>query len=162
MYPIQTTIKELLAEERFEEAMTLIAELGDKGDRSSVEFLIGILTGTQNTLVRNEVAIALKDIGDNRAVYPLIKALSNAEMRRSRGTLLYAMEEMHYEPYIKIIAALIGDASLEVRMQSFLLFEKVAGKLSTQQKQICKEALLKCKVERTNDMLDEALALLRN
>ncbi|KAA8782373.1 HEAT repeat domain-containing protein [Paenibacillus amylolyticus] len=140
--------------------MTLIAELGEKRDQSSVEFLIGILTGTQNTLVRNEVAIALRDIGDNRAVYPLIEALSNAQLRRSRGTLLYAMEEMHYEPYIEIIVALIGDASLEVRLQSFLLFEKVAEKLSEQQKQVCKEALLKCKNMHTNELLDESLALL--
>lgn len=142
--------------------MTLIAELGQKRDQSSVEFLIGMLSKTQSILVRNEVAIALKDIGDNRAVYPLVEALSNADMSRSRGTLLYALEEMHYEPYIEIIVALIGDASLEVRMQSFLLFENAADKLSEQQKRICKETLLKCKSERTNEILDEALALLSN
>jgi HEAT repeat protein len=162
LYPIHTTIQKLLAEERFQEAMTLIAELGEKRDQSSVEFLTGMLTETQNTLVRNEVAIALKDIGDNRAVCPLIEALSNADMNRSRGTLLYALEELYYEPYIEIIVAFIGDANLEVRMQSFLLFENAADKLSEQQKQICKEILLKCKSERTNEILDEALALLNN
>ncbi|WP_221789092.1 HEAT repeat domain-containing protein [Paenibacillus cucumis (ex Kampfer et al. 2016)] len=161
MYPIHTTIKDLLDAERFEEAMTRIAEVGEKRDRSSVEFLIGILTETKNALVRNQVAIALRDIGDNRAVYPLIEALSNAQLRRSRGTLLYAMEEMHYEPYIEIIVALIGDASLEVRLQSFLLFEKVAEKLSEQQKQVCKNIILQCKAVSGNDLLDEAIALLK-
>ncbi|MBY0204559.1 HEAT repeat domain-containing protein [Paenibacillus cucumis Kampfer et al. 2016] len=141
--------------------MTRIAEVGEKRDRSSVEFLIGILTETKNALVRNQVAIALRDIGDNRAVYPLIEALSNAQLRRSRGTLLYAMEEMHYEPYIEIIVALIGDASLEVRLQSFLLFEKVAEKLSEQQKQVCKNIILQCKAVSGNDLLDEAIALLK-
>lgn len=161
MYPIHATIKDLLDAERFEEAMTRIAEVGEKRDRSSVEFLIGILTETKNALVRNQVAIALRDIGDNRAVYPLIEALSNAQLRRSRGTLLYAMEEMHYEPYIEIIVALIGDASLEVRLQSFLLFEKVAEKLSEQQKQVCKNIILQCKAVSGNDLLDEAIALLK-
>ncbi len=144
--------------------MTRIAELGEKRDQSSVEFLIDILVESQNTLVRNEVAIALKDIGDNRAVCPLIEALSNAEMRKSRGTLLYAMEDMQYEAYIEIIVALIGDANLEVRLQSFLLFEKVADKLSEQQKMICKNVILQFKAvsANANEMLDEALDLLRN
>ncbi|MBU5352587.1 HEAT repeat domain-containing protein [Paenibacillus barcinonensis] len=161
MHPIHTTIKKLLAEKSFEEAMTRIAELGEKRDQSSVEFLIDILTEAKNALVRNQVAIALKDIGDNRAVYPLIEALSNAQLRRSRGTLLYAMEEMHYEPHIEIIVALIGDTSLEVRLQSFLLFEKVADKLSEQQKQVCKNVILQCKAVSPNEMFDEALALLK-
>lgn len=43
--------------------------------------------------------------------------------------MLYAIEEMHYEPHIEVIVALIGDACLEVRLQSYLLFEKARANL---------------------------------
>lgn len=76
-------------------------------------------------------------------------------------TIKKLLAEERFEPYIEIIVALIGDANMEVRRRSFVLFEKVADKLSEQQKQACKNFILQCKDVSANEMLDEALALLK-
>ena len=159
---MQNKIEKLISNGKLEEAMDLIGSLGETGDQSNVEFLLSLLNTTKSHALRNEIAIALKDIGDNRAVYPLLEALQNPENIKSRGTLLYALEDMDYKPFIEMIVPLIGDTNFEVSRHSFLLLEKLANELNEQQKIRCKESIIQCKALNTNGMFDEALDLLNS
>ncbi|WP_340013896.1 HEAT repeat domain-containing protein [Paenibacillus sp. FSL K6-1318] len=123
-------IQEMLSKGDMEGAIQQVACIGEKRDTSQLTFLIEILKSTENNVLRNEIAIALSDIGDNRAVEPLLEVITDPKTLGSRGTLLYALEHLDYILHIENIIPFIGDSSLEVSAQSFMLLEQTMDRLS--------------------------------
>ncbi|WP_405153428.1 HEAT repeat domain-containing protein [Paenibacillus sp. FSL K6-0108] len=118
-----------------------IAYIGEKKDTTQFAFLIDLLKSTDNKILRNEIAIALSDIGDDRAVEPLIEVIIDPKTSGSRGTLLYALENLNYIVHIEDIIPFIGDSSLEVSAQSFMLLEQMMGRLSDSQNLKCQQLI---------------------
>ncbi|MDO6762839.1 hypothetical protein [Agarivorans sp. 1_MG-2023] len=59
--------------------------------------------------IRNKAALALRDLGDQRAVGPLISAIINPDNSKSIGTMLYALEVMDCrELFLPLIRIAIG------------------------------------------------------
>jgi len=123
--------------------------------------LLKHLKVTNNNILRNEIALALSDIGSNEAVDSLIEVLMHPKTKGSRGTLLYSLRELDYMDHIAKITDFVGDASLEVSMEALLLLENVFDKLSDEQKRKCKHILeSKLKVDE-NEHIRDALEMFK-
>jgi len=134
-------LEEHIYNDEIEAASDIIKFIGETKDESCLEVLLKHLKATENKQLRNEIALTLSDIGNNRAVDPLIEMIIDPKTKGGRGTLLYALEELDYADHIAIITDFVGDASLEVSMHAFLLLEHVIDELSDEQKAECKEIL---------------------
>ncbi|MGF9698671.1 HEAT repeat domain-containing protein [Paenibacillus sp. MABNR03] len=139
---MHTNIKqEILSQEDTEEALQRITHIGENKDISKIHFLIKLLETTENNVLRNQTAIALSDLGDERAVEPLIQAIMDPRTVGSRGTLLYALENLDYILHIEHIIPSIGDTSLDVCAQSFMLLEQLKDRLSDEQILRCQQVI---------------------
>lgn len=150
----------LITEGKIDEAIKIIQFIGDTKDGSYLNTLITHLKSTENNILRNDIALTLSDIGDNIAVEPLIEVLVHPKTKGSRGTLLYALENLDYISHIEIITGFIGDDSLEASMQSLLLLENVVDSLSDLEKERCRN-IIEPKLKNNKEILEEALELLK-
>ena len=89
----------------------------------SIDALILDLESTDSS-VRDRAAISLMDIGDERAVLPLIKAIQMPENTNHRGTLVYALSAFNCLAHIKLLVNLILTANFEVATGSFQILEQ--------------------------------------
>lgn len=134
-------IQELLSQEDSEEAIQRITSIDANKDTSQNQLLIKILETTEDHDLRNQAAIALSELQDDRAVEPLIQAIMDPGTSGSRGTFLYALEHLDYILHIEHIIPFIGDTSLEVCAQSFMLLEQLKDKLSDEQILTCEQVI---------------------
>jgi hypothetical protein len=64
---------------------------------------------SEDPKIRNKASLVLRDLGDQRAVAPLISAIVNADNSKSIGTMLYALEVMDCrELFLPLIRIAIG------------------------------------------------------
>ncbi|WP_201782173.1 HEAT repeat domain-containing protein [Paenibacillus xylanivorans] len=135
--------------------------MGQKKDTTQFAYLIELLKSTDNKILRNEIAIALSDIGDDRAVEPLIEVITDPKTSGSRGTLLYALENLNYIVHIENIIPFIGDSSLEVSAQSFMLLEQMMDRLSDSQNLGCQQRIEIQISHNQSKLLEVALDMLK-
>ncbi|WP_440110735.1 HEAT repeat domain-containing protein [Paenibacillus sp. QZ-Y1] len=154
-------LDDIIREGKIEEAIEIIKLIGENKDESYLEVLLEHLKATDNNILRNEIALTLSDIGNEKAVNILIELLIHPNTIGSRGTLLYALENLDYTAHISTIAGFIGASSLEVSMQAFLLLEYIVDELSHNQKEQCKSILESNFKNTDNEILKEALELLK-
>ncbi|MDK8191798.1 HEAT repeat domain-containing protein [Paenibacillus sp. UMB7766-LJ446] len=141
--------------------MKQVATIGQKKDTSQLSSLIDLLKSTENKDLRNEIAIALSDIGDDRAVEPLIEVITDSKTSGSRGTLLSALENLNYIVHIENIIPFIGDSSLEVSAQSFMLLEQMMDRLSDSQNLRCQQRIEIQISNNQSKLLEVALDMLK-
>jgi len=89
----------------------------------SIDALIIDLESTDSS-VRNKAAISLMDIGDERAVAPLLKAIQKPENSNYRGTLVYALSAFNCLNHINILVDLVLTGNYEVATGSFQILEQ--------------------------------------
>ncbi|WP_228469533.1 HEAT repeat domain-containing protein [Paenibacillus sp. JNUCC31] len=154
-------IQKHLSQGDMEGVIKQIAYIGEKKDTTQFAFLIELLKSTDNTILRNTIAIALMDIGDDRAVEPLIEVITDPKTSGSRGTLLYALENLNYIVHIESIIPFIGDSSLEVSAQSFMLLEQIMDKLSDLQNLRCQQLIEMQISHNQSKLLEVALDMLK-
>ena len=104
----------------------------------SIDALILDLESTDSS-VRDKAAISLMDIGDKRAVLPLIQAIKKPENSNHRGTLIYALGAFNCLEHIKLLVNLVLTANFEVATGSFQILEK--SNLNKEQKQQIKKQI---------------------
>lgn len=155
-------IQKHLSQGDIEGAMKQVATIGQKKDTSQLSSLIDLLKSTENKDLRNEIAIALSDIGDDRAVEPLIEVITDPKTSGSRGTLLSALENLNYIVHIENIIPFIGDSSLEVSAQSFMLLEQTMDRLSDSQNLRCQQRIEFQISNNQSKLLEVALDMLKN
>jgi len=90
--------------------------LGKIGGTEAVDFLIPLL-GLDNPGIRNSAALALSDIGDNRALDPLLSAIFKKENHNHNQTLVYALETLDCSEKL-------------VEIFTILFYESYVGKIS--------------------------------
>ncbi|WP_350338876.1 HEAT repeat domain-containing protein [Paenibacillus sp. UMB7766-LJ446] len=154
-------IQKHLSQGDIEGAMKQVATIGQKKDTSQLSSLIDLLKSTENKDLRNEIAIALSDIGDDRAVEPLIEVITDSKTSGSRGTLLSALENLNYIVHIENIIPFIGDSSLEVSAQSFMLLEQMMDRLSDSQNLRCQQRIEIQISNNQSKLLEVALDMLK-
>lgn len=136
-----------------DEAISIIANIGKNKNKEAIPVLIKYLEETDNGILRNEIAIALSDIGCTQAVEPIINVLRSAKTIGNRGTLLYALESFDYSRYIELIAELLFDDSFEVSRQALVLIESIIGDISNDTKQKI-AANIRAEIDDLQDKID--------
>jgi len=97
--------------------------LGEIGGNEVVDFLIFVLK-SEDALQRNSAALALRDIGDNRAAEPLWQAIQQPLNQNKRGTLVYALEKLDCSHKLGALFDLLFYGSYEVRMYAGTILDE--------------------------------------
>ncbi len=98
-------------------------KLGELGGDEVIAFLIPILE-SENAWLRNSAALALRDIGDNRAVEPLFHAIQKPENANNRGTLVYALEELDCSQKLPELFDILFYARYEAKMSAATVLDE--------------------------------------
>jgi HEAT repeat protein len=110
-------------EDKLVEALRHVeSEKSRRQDRASQ--VLRILKETDPPRVRNAAAIALADMKVTTAKDELIKLLSRDDTKSSRGSLLYALEEMNAEIPPTVLADIIASAGYEAREEALRILER--------------------------------------
>lgn len=157
-----TKLKEKISINNIDEAIGLIEEIGEKKLNEAIPYLIEQLESTENHLLRNTIALALSDIGNQDAVEPIINMLKHPRTKGYRGTLLAALEPFDYSPHIDMLVDFLIEGNFEVSRKSLLLIELLVENVSDEKK---KEYIEKIRDEMENlkdkiELLSEAIDIL--
>jgi len=98
-------------------------KLGALGGDEVVAFLISVLE-SENAGLRNSAALALRDIGDNRALEPLFRAIQKPENANNRGTLVYALEELDCSQKLTELFDILFYARYEAKMSAAAILDE--------------------------------------
>jgi len=90
--------------------------LGEIGGDEVVDFLIPMLM-LDDQRIRNSAALTLRDIGDNKALEPLLAAIFKKENHNHNQTLVYALETLDCSEKL-------------VEIFTILFYESYVGKIS--------------------------------
>jgi len=112
-----------------EEVERLITEISSDQHDEAVPVLIKHITLTENPGIRNALAIALRDIGNEKAISPLIDLINDPKTLGSRGTLLYALEPFDCTGYLESIVQQFLTGNFEVQAIAYQLLESMDGKV---------------------------------
>lgn len=112
--------------------------LGELGDLRAVDSLIELLSTTSNSRARNAAAIGLRDLGDNRAVLPLMEQIKLPAAAGYRGTLIYALEALDARPFVTDLAKLMCTGNFEEMSMVLRVIRTFEDPLSTDD---CQQAL---------------------
>lgn len=105
---------------------TVIASVHQIGEEKCVEalpLLVDIMMKTDDIHLRHDIAIALKDIGSQEAVEPIITLLKDRKTEGSRGTLLYALEDLDYSAHFELLIEFLYTGNWETSRQAYMLLE---------------------------------------
>ena len=131
-----------------DEAIEIIEEIGLNKNNEAVPHLIKILKNTLDGNLRNATALALSDIGDSRAVPPIIEMLKDPKTLGNRGTLLYALEPFDYTNHIELLVEFLCTGNFEVSRNSYILMESLS-------KDILPETIERC-ISKIKDSIEES------
>ena len=145
-----------------ESAINIIEKIGRDRYEEALPLLIEHLKTTNNHLLRNAIALALRDIGSQKAVEPIIEVLNNPKTLGYRGTLLYALEPLDYTKHIELLIDFIIQGNFEVSRQSLLLIESISSHISDETLQKCISKLKQELeiLEEKHELLSETLELI--
>jgi HEAT repeat protein len=93
--------------------------LGSTGQTEALERIVELMTDEAPT-VRWLAAVAVGDLGDRRAVYPLITALKEASLPSARRTAAMTLGELRDARAIEPLIAALGDGSSGVRRSAII------------------------------------------
>lgn len=134
--------------------------LGDMGDSRAAPILIEILEKTNEPAIRNAAAVGLRELGDERALYPIVSLINDPKTEGNRGTLIYALEGFNCYDLLPFLVKLIIDGNFEVSHQAFSVIESIDIEIDSDTLDICikkiKEVLLQdnTKADLLQDLID--------
>lgn len=157
-----TLLEKALKKNDMEEVERLITEISVDQHDEVISILIKYIALTENPGIRNALAIALRDIGNEKAIIPLIDLIKDPKTIGNRGTLLYALEPFDCTGHLEVIVEQFLTGNYEVQATAYQLLESMDGKVSTddllRSLQQVKERLKE--IERQHDLHTEVLDFL--
>src|SRR5205823_6669882 len=109
----------------------------------AVPVLLKLLRNDPRIRVKNGAALGLRDLSANQAVPVLIQLIENKTYRRTRGTFVYSLQTLDwYSQYFYAVARLLIDENYEVREMAFMALQEAAQKMTRDQKEIMRTALM--------------------
>ncbi|MDQ1146124.1 tetratricopeptide (TPR) repeat protein [Bacillus sp. SORGH_AS 510] len=160
---IQEALKYALDSENVEEAESLLNKVGENKYKEAIPVLINYLKSTENHRIRNAIALALSDIGDEKAVKPLIEMINDSKTLGYRGSLLYALKPFDCSAYLETLVYHLLTGNYEVQLNSFELIEENIN--SSISDEVLLNSILKVKneldeIERQKEIFTDALEIL--
>ena len=134
--------------EKFDEAEIILEEISRSKDIQAIPLLIEYLQRTENSLLRNSIALTLSDIGNEEVVQPLIDVINDPKTLGFRGTLLYALEPFDCSAHLETLIYHLINGNFEVQAQAYQLIESIKGEISD-------EVLLNCIIEVKEELNDK-------
>lgn len=107
-----------------------IQKLAKLGDYSTTPHLIDLIEKTSNSTIRDQIALALRDIGDERAVKAIANLLTDSKTINHRGTLVYALSAFDCTQILLLLVDLVISGGFEVSREAFLVIENIEGEIS--------------------------------
>ena len=146
-------LEEKINKNEIDEAIHIVEQIAERKVKKTVPFLIKQLEITDNHLLRNAIAIALSDIGDEEAIEPIIMMLKNPKTKGFRGTLLAALTPFDYSQYIDILVDIICEGNFEVSRKSLILIESIRKDISVDTRKKC-VTKIKSEIEKLQEKVD--------
>ncbi|ANU27068.1 HEAT repeat domain-containing protein [Planococcus versutus] len=107
----------------------LINEISSDQYDEAVPVLIKHITLTENSGIRNALAIALRDIGNEKAISPLFDLINDPKTLGNKGTLFYALEPFDCTGHLETIVHHFLTGNFEVQAMAYQLLESMDGKV---------------------------------
>lgn len=96
-------------------ALNASDKLAEIGGQEVLDFLISLLE-SDNVHLRNLAALALREIGDNQALEPLLKSINKDGKKNHRGTMVYALQTLDCSCKLPELFDLLFYGRFEVKM----------------------------------------------
>ncbi|BAZ17186.1 phycocyanin alpha subunit phycocyanobilin lyase, CpcE subunit [Calothrix sp. NIES-4071] len=161
---LSSTIYEKYVEQLHSSNQDLVIEsahaLGDLGDSRAVPILIKLLQESSDSAIRNAAAVGLREIGDERALYPIVSLINDPKTEGNRGTLIYALEGFECSHLLPFLVELVITGNFEVSHQAFSVIESIDMEIDLETADACiqklKNALLQddTKADLLEDLID--------
>lgn len=126
--PIEPSTEDLLRALHGDDADALIAAAGllaVRGGDEIAEQLLAVLRTTDDRNVRNALALALSDRGEQRAFEAIVQLVQDPRTERNRGTLLHALGGFDCAPILPLLLDLVIEGSFEVSREALNLLTDV-------------------------------------
>ncbi len=95
------------------------------GGDEVINFFISLIA-EDNSTIRNRAALALRDIKDNRALEPLLKAIFKKKNHNYNGTMVYALETLDCSAKLKEIFKILFYQTWESKQSAYsILFAQI-------------------------------------
>ncbi|MDQ0878809.1 HEAT repeat protein [Paenibacillus sp. V4I3] len=152
-------LREAIVSNNMDTVESMFEEIGRNKLQEAIPLLIEYLKSTENNILRNSIAITLSDIGNDKAVEPLIDMINHPKTLGARGTLLFALKPFDCSPHLETLVYHLITGNFEVQLQANELIEEINLGVSD-------EVLLRCilkvkeginEVERQHEILSDTL-----
>jgi HEAT repeats len=136
--------------------------LGDIGDRRAVPILIEMLQKTLEPAIRNAAAVGLRELGDERALHPIISLINDPKTESNRGTLIYALEGFNCRHLLPFLVELVITGNFEVSHQAFSVIESIDVEIDSETLNTCVKKIKNALLENDEkaDLLEDLIDLL--
>jgi|WetSurMetagenome_2_1015567.scaffolds.fasta_scaffold30905_4 hypothetical protein len=118
-------------------------KLGELGGNEITDFLISLLD-LDDSGVRNRAALALEQIGDNKAVDPLFKSIFNNH--NYNGTMVFALESLDCSKHLKDIFKILFSESYEAKISAMAILDTQIFEFTSQDLKDINEMWEDCKL----------------
>jgi HEAT repeat protein len=99
--------------------------------------LVDLLLSAQDPIVWNAAAIALRDLGDSRAVSPILTRLADPITDGARGTLIYALGAFDCASHIETLVDFVVTGNYEVSREAASIIESIESPIPPEIRQRC-------------------------
>ncbi|TGD83264.1 HEAT repeat domain-containing protein [Hymenobacter wooponensis] len=117
-----STLQAQVFSEDTEIVRAAFAELTEIGGEEVFQFYVGLLESTR-PLIRNRAACGIIEIGDQRAVQPLLHAILKTENIGANGTLVYALGHFDCNNLFKEICLILFYHGYEARQMAWMIID---------------------------------------
>ena len=99
----------------------------------NIDFFIGILLAADDFSVRNQLALKISDTENPKLTEPLVSLIKDPKTFNHRGSLISALEQYDYLPYMDLLVSIINE-NFEVRWSVDTMLRESMDSLSEEQK----------------------------
>ena len=99
----------------------------------NIDFFIGILLAADDFSVRNQLALKISDTENPKLREPLVSLIKDPKTFNHRGSLISALEQYDYLPYMDLLVSIINE-NFEVRWSVDTMLRESMDSLSEEQK----------------------------
>ena len=119
------------------------------------EELLKFFIVTENSLIRNQIAIIFSDLRFNKAIPYLIKKINDRNLYNNNGTLVWALGKLDAEEYFINFIKIICEQEYEARLMAYDIVERFLNLTSIKDKNEALEMLESCLFEQEKVVSDK-------
>ena len=119
---IEQAKKDIVSDD-WETRMAASDFLSENGTPEVKGFLISLLSSSEQ-LTRDAAALAIREIGDNNAINPLLTAIFKKENIHNNGTLVYALQTLDCSKKLKELFEILFYHDYEAQVMADMILDK--------------------------------------